>query len=478
MSEVIIEYDFYDESHILPPSFNNLLDECTLAQKKAMLVALRNSIKQDIKERTSRNINFDQYVEVVKNFVPEDFLDDAIKAEVQSLGLVKKTDKPQTQWLSYDTRAYCFSDKENLKRPAIDINQFPVICDLLKRVNSDPRTTQNADGALVIVYNSNSANIDYHDDGEKLMDGGSSISTVTFGSDRDINFCNHSLRPRVAQHTVQCGNHDMMIMKPGCQENLVHKVCRGNRTVGDESDSQRIVISFRKVTPEVVTDPEVSFDATNLVADKRVKDVPTPPTRITIIAGDSFSAALDAKRLGRNGKKTVVNLSKGGSTIKDVSLQLDSYFLSDARDDTVVEKVFVCVGANDIRNCRNNGVRHLKSPLVSLVDQIKMIFPDALVWFQCLLPLPMQHQYSVRNVEQFNKLLLEVCTYKEVYFLGHVFKKFLVFNLMSNCYLRRESLFPNRVNIHPNKLGLSIIASHYIRLIHSNSKARFNPLGY
>ena len=178
--------------------------------------------------------------------------------------------------------------------------------------------------------------------------------------------------------------------------------------------------------------------------------------------------------MGRKGKKKVVNLSEGGATIKDVSQQLDSYFLSKAHDDTVVKKVFVCVGANDIRNCKENEVRHLKSPLVSLAEQIKVTFPDASVWFQCLMPLPLQHQYSVRNVEQYNKLLFEVCSYMKIYYLD-VFKKFLVFNLMRGCYLRRESLFVNKYNVHLNKLGLCILASNYIRLIHSTS---FNPLGY
>ena len=478
MSDVKIGYDYDDESHMLPPSFNKLMDVCTLVQKKAMLVALSNSIKCDFQARTKRNIDFDQYVEVIKDFIPKDHFDVAVRAEVESLGLLKKTNKPQTKWLSSDSRPYCFSDNQNLKHPANDIRQYPAICDLMKRVNSDPRTTKNADAALLIVYNSNHANIDYHDDGERIIDSNSSISTVTFGSTRDINFCNHSLRPRIAQHTVQCGNHDLMIMKPRCQENLVHKVSPGDRTVL-EGDDLRIVISFRKLVPDAATDPEVSFDTSENVSQvEGVQDVPAPPTRVTLMAGDSFSAKLDAQKLGRMGKKTVVNLSKGGATIKDVSQQLDFYFLSDDHQNTIAEKVFICVGANDIRSCGVNGVRHLKSPLVSLVDQIKRTFPTALIWLQCLLPLPLQHQYSVKNVEQYNKLLLEVCSYKKVYFLGDLFRKFLVFNLMRGCYLRRESLFMHNYkdNIHPNKLGLSILASYYIRIIHSGP--RFNPTGY
>ena len=463
MSSDKIGYNFDEEG--LPPSFNDLMFSCTLAQKKAMLVALSNSIKRDVEKRTKRNIDFNQYVEVVKDFLPSDYFDEAIKAEVTELGLLKKADKPQTQWLSCDSREYCFSDNAKLKHPAKNIKQFPAICKLMEQVNSDSRTTQNADSALVIVYNSMYAGIDFHNDGEKLIDSNSSISTVTFGSTRDIDFCNHALRPRVAQHTLQCDNHDLMIMKPGCQENLVHRVCQG-KTFDIANDDWRIVISFRKLSPEVVQDPEISFDNRTSNPVTAEKDKPTPPTRVTIIAGDSFSAALDAERLGRKGRKNVVNLSKGDATIKDVSLQLDCYFLSNSYGNVVVEKIFVCVGTNDIRNCRENGVRHLKSPLVSLAEQIKMSFPDAAVWFQCIVPLPLQHQYSVRNVEQYNTMLFEVCSYMKIFYLD-IFKNFLVFNLRRGCFYRRESLFVDQHNIHFNRFGLGILARNYIHLIHS-----------
>ena len=151
MADCKIAYN-YDEVGV-PSSFNELVMSCTLAEKKAMLVTLRNSIKIDLAKRTTRNINFNQYVEVVHDFLPTDYLDDVIKAEVHSLGLITKSNKPQTQWLSCDTREYCFSDNDKSKHMARDINQFPGICDLLKRVNSDPRTSQNAD----TVYNNSNA---------------------------------------------------------------------------------------------------------------------------------------------------------------------------------------------------------------------------------------------------------------------------------------------------------------------------------
>ena len=190
-----VGYDYSDLESSIPLEFKTLLDTCTLIQKKAMLIALRNSMKSELARKRVSDIDFSQYVELVENFVPSDFLDDALMAEITDLGLFRKSDKPLTQWLSSDARPYCFSDKVQLRHDAKVISQYPSICKLMEIVNSDPRTTQDANSALVIVYNNHKAGIDFHDDGEALIDSNSSISTVTFGSTRNVEFCNHSLRP-------------------------------------------------------------------------------------------------------------------------------------------------------------------------------------------------------------------------------------------------------------------------------------------
>ena len=167
-------------------------------------------------------------------------------------------------------------------------------------------------------------------------------------------------------------------------------------------------------------------------------------------------------------------MSKPGATIDGVSEQLEQYFSSIAYTNVSNNKVFICVGANDIRSCRENGVRHLKSPLVRLTQHIRLLFPDADVWFQCLIPLPLQHEYSVMNVEKYNALLYEVCAYTKTYFLD-IFEKFLRYDHISDSFYRDEYFYVNSENIHLNKRGLVILAKSYKKLIHSN---RFNPLGY
>ena len=491
MTSVSIDEGTNDST--LPAEFLILLKNSTHYQKKAMLLALKNSLNSDLSHNPLTTIDFNVYVDVVRDFVPQNFLEDALMAEVEHLGLCKTSNKPLTQWLSLDNRPYCFSDKSNLKHDSKIINEFPTICSLMNLVNNDSRTTQDANSVLVIVYNNNNASIDFHDDNESLIDGRSSISTITFGSSRTVDFCDHKLRPRIPQHSIDCNNHDMMVMKPGCQQSLVHRVRKGSG-----SNDIRIVFSFRKIvdplnpTSSNADDPEISFDVASPISPSTdaASSSPEPPNtsvqnshlssqqrpKVTLLAGDSFLVGLDIDRLGRKGKKTVVNVSKGGASVEDVSRQIEAYFLSftDEISSPFVEKVVVCVGTNDIRNCRENGVRHLKRPLVSLMEKIKLIFPDATVWFQSLIPLIVQNQFSVKNIEQFNSLLFEVCSYMKVYYLN-IFGMFLKFDRERRGVFRNEFLFINSKNIHLNKIGLGLLARSYIRIIHSNT---FNPLGF
>lgn len=461
----------------VPPSFLELIDSCTFDQKKAMLVALKNSINSDISKRSSAKVDISKYVNHVKGFLPKNYFDEGIVAECSELGLLKEDcKKPKTQWLSSDERDYCFSDNPRFKHAPKDIKKYPQICQLMEMVNRDPRTTGNADSALIIAYNSKSAGIDWHNDGEKLMDSHSSISTVSFGVKRRIEFCNKTSRPRKAEFALDAEHHDLMIMKPGCQEHVLHQVCQAD---DDQSAKWRFVISFRKLSPfeDITVDPEVSFDKPQAVA----ADSASPKSslsNVTLIAGDSFTVGLDGTKLGkgRRGKKTVINLSKSGATIDGVINQLDQYFSSDMYTNVRVNNIFICVGTNDIRNCRENGVRHLKSPLVRLAQHIKLLFPDAVVWFQCIIPLPLQHEYSVQNVEQFNALLYEVCIHNKTYFLD-VFEDFLCYDYISDSFYRDEYYYVDTKNIHLNKRGLITLAKSYKRKIHSN-RIRFNPLGY
>ena len=136
--------------------------------------------------------------------------------------------------------------------------------------------------------------------------------------------------------------------------------------------------------------------------------------------------------------------------------------------DVNVTKLFVSVGTNDIRNVQK--VHHLRPQYVALLKTTKSLFPKATIYCQSLLPLPIVTAAVKNNVQAMNYMIYSCCCQERTFYLD-VFRIFLGENLHRN-----NRLFPSSVNdIHPNTIGLSILARRYIYLIHSR---RFNPLGY
>ena len=69
-------------SSTIPPEFFALLDSCSHIQKKEMLVAVRKSLEKHNNSNSPVVTDFNQFVEHITDFVPSDFLDEAVMAEL------------------------------------------------------------------------------------------------------------------------------------------------------------------------------------------------------------------------------------------------------------------------------------------------------------------------------------------------------------------------------------------------------------
>ena len=101
-------------------------------------------------------------------------------------------------------------------------------------------------------------------------------------------------------------------------------------------------------------------------------------------------------------------MARGGNKIKDVELSIDNFRDNNNNRQYLVEQVFVSVGTNDIRYCRN-GVSHLKGELFGLIRKMKQSFPRAKLFLQSLLPLPITYsnrRYIVRNACDLNRFFM------------------------------------------------------------------------
>ena len=187
--------------------------------------------------------------------------------------------------------------------------------------------------------------------------------------------------------------------------------------------------------------------------------------------GDSYLARLDSKRLGKT-KKTVVNIAKGGNNIPDVLESLHDFHRSTERDNYIIDQIFISVGTNDIRYCRDRGVSYIKGKLLGLVRAAKNLFPIAKIFIQTLLPLPVtfdNHDYVIKNVLDFNDIILHVCTHERVYIVN-VFRNFLLKGFRNPDNFRASS-----TDIHPNSRGFGVLARFYINMIHFKYFYPFSP---
>lgn len=436
--------------------------------------------------------NILDHIQHVSDIGIDDNLNSAISDELTSLDLLGgKENKVTTKWLSPTNDSYNYGSIVNHPNP---IANYPNICKLMSLVNNHPSTTGDMDACIVSCFPSNTACLNLHKDKETLISQNSSICTVSFGATRELQFVldgkkkkkkkNQSAKDYSVDHILPSVDRTMNVMKPGCQLLMKHRVSAGNGP-----SAVRYSVSFRKISssafeppPKVPPPPPKSSPSSNNYnsnnnnnnkSDSSSKEIPQPSNKnIVLVAGDSFAARLDAKRLGK-GKQDVHNIAKGGSKIKTVLKSLEDF--AESNPLLSVKKLFLSIGTNDIRNC-SEGIKHLKNPLCDFMRRIFELFPTAKVYLQAIPPIHSNGcKYTEKNVVYMNNLIFDICSRFKLYYLD-IFRA-----LLDEFGFRNKYLFPNFdthrncYDIHPNAKGMGVLAKFYIYCIHSK---RFNPMGY
>ena len=259
-------------------------------------------------------------------------------------------------------------------------------------------------------------------------------------------------------------------MKAGTQQVLKHMV-RGKNSKEPEL---RFSLSFRALAKRTVSPAQELLHSapvdTPVHTTPQQVPISEPPRRVCLVAGDSYAARLDAAKLGRS-VCCVENIAKGGAKIGHVIQQLEDY--SRENKGVIVEKLLLSVGTNNMRNCYN-GVEHLRGHFKALCEKINILFPNSKVYFQSLIPLPCKNRFdwiSNRNIIDFNKIVMNECTYRKFHILG-AFSLFSIPWNGSTPDIRNDRFFVGN-DIHPSqKLGMGVLAKLYLRAIHSKY---FNP---
>ena len=376
--------------------------------------------------------------------------------------------KVSTKWLVNTPNSH-----PDLKS-ALDINDYPYICKLRDAINAHEDCTGDMNGCIVNCYGENSYRIRPHSDDEPYVNQQSSISTFSMGASRQFGIFSKSHGNPELLKTYQLNHGSVMIMQPGSQASTKHKVLPLSHSEGAVDPEKcglgtRYSFSFRSIIPPISKSDEVKAERINT----------------TLIFGSSISKRLSADKLtGRSKNKLVVNLSVSGSKIKHMTEHMDNfisqnheYFKSPEAvpiDKMNITNVIFCIGTNDILNAdTTDAIGRLYTPLEKLLRKAQVLF-QCDVHLQSVIPIPTNsHRDSVRlaeKVRRFNRAAVDVCKATRCKYLD-VFDDFLECDSFYKFYCTKR-FNQNSIDIHPNRVGCSILARAYIPIC----RGYFNPI--
>ncbi len=370
-----------------------------------------------------------------------------ISAELESLGFDfnPRSDKVQNRFISSSSEPYIWgSGKGDVINHPLDLDRFPVFKSLMENVNDTFGCKMNS--VLASCYARGAVNCRLHDDNESTLDPSQPICVVSFGVGRKVEFVRKDkLYKHKADLVLEPTDSSIYIMKPGCQENLLHRV-RRNKNIHE----CRFSLSFRCFVPESNEPASSSMSSQGTITSGKTSPISAPPItptqtstptqdnktqgffpfpeqhsissgnisqlqqhqndRVCLLLGSSITRDVDGQRLSR-GSRVVVNLSESGAKINDVHKVASDFFADNQAIVNRVDKVLINIGTNDIKwlNCRKYSVyKKFRAPLCNLIRDLKFMFPLATIVFVSVLPIRALYNYTAETVNTFNRLLIDV----------------------------------------------------------------------
>ena len=107
----------------------------------------------------------------------------------------------------------------------------------------------------------------------------------------------------------------------------------------------------------------------------------------------------------------MINRSESGARIKDISDSVNDFYSENSYHAHKVDKIILSLGTNEVKsfNSFKFSISKFESPLIKLVNQIKVLFPWAQIFFQSLIPIKIMYTYTANSIHLFNELLINIC---------------------------------------------------------------------
>ena len=500
----------------------NIINEAIVAKSMGMVSPPPNMSCDNTRTGT---ICVNDFVQYDPQFIEDETTMGILQSELESLSLHTSRNKlsVQNKFLAQSTKPYTWASTNGpvINNP-LPLGNYPTISALLSKINTKYQCAVNS--VLVSYYASGEVTTRLHDDDESCMDGREPICVVSVGAKRKIEFVD-KLKPsyRSADLTIEPEHGSIYLMKAGCQTNFLHRVRKDKRV-----RSGRFCLSFRcfvepterneqvEKMPDVFATPASStpLSTTVLAKDTTPKDTtpkPVPlPTgmvarnlnaawgnsglgyspfpsssldnskspgrnssneKLCVLFGTSITTGIDSTKMSR-GNRTFVNMSYSGARIGDIRDAVNDFYMENSNAAKRVDKIILSFGTNEMKHF-NSFAKSVKdtffNPVCSLVNQIKVLFPYAQIYFQSLLPIRIMFRYDPNSIHCFNHMLINVC---KKYGCGFIdcFSDFLdEYAIDINLDLYQDRKWRK---IHLSARGLGLLCRHLKRVIYGNV---FNP---
>lgn len=393
----------------------------------------------------STNVVKDVFRNYVK-YIPEiEITEQSFKLlfeELKSIKFCNNIKAAQYLWICNNNINYKFG-KHDL--PPNKFTEFPTIILVMEQIAR--MNNCKLDSCLVSYYSSGKVTCPPHADDEPIIDQTNSICNLSVGSQRVIQFSNLQNEP-VGQLDMAPGS--LIVMLPGCQDNLLHEVLPSG------SDDWRICLSFRNTSPGTLlnlsssssNNTSVCGDAPDtsqlrvkldgIVTSDGYQDPPSHRDKVLyddkvkkhLIIGDSLTKGIALPN--------TVTLSKGGGQTKDIlELLRTSHGVVEEADYEGIESVTLCVGTNSLCNL-SIPLLVIMSEYEELIKELSCIFPNAKIGMLNVLPRRYNHMMQLIRIKSFNNYLYDLEFRYGSVFLINLYWEFLT----RDGHLNRKLFYP------------------------------------
>ena len=409
-------------------------------------------------------------VDLKEGFLGKPLLDE-IKKDLKTIKFSPMSNAKKSPGIAlFGDSPYAFNNVTKSVKP-LPITPSSTLFKVLDTVNS--KLGVNFNSVLINKYRNKNISLGWHQDNETIVDQNVPIATLSVGCTRRFQISDNTVKAdRIQFLEKDLTENSILIMKPGLQSSLFHRIVEGRENKRYDERGTRYSLTFRRLhesksTPIPPT-PNQEIPTTNTASPPVSQGPPAETTNPaqsndhtncvnTLVFGSSLTKDLDSDILSRRGKTFKV-FTKGGARVETVAKMVRNAVDNKEVCTSCVQSIFLVVGGNDAENIKSeSGIDKLKSSVNKLLNLINSKFPAIRINIVSLIPRRCWDYRHLQRIFCVNDFLFNLCSNENsnFYFIN-MFTKFLV---KKDLYRHRQDVILNEKLFHKDRLHFSSVGT-------------------